>query len=832
MAGGTGRQPVVSEGPSLISGRMTGWQRRGLAAVLAGVIAFYFWTVQGDEPIEFSGQKNDYYNLLTHSFLEGHLYLDVPIAPALLKLVDPYDPAQHRGLGMHDASYYQGHYYLYWGVTPAVLLFLPYHLLTGGADFPGSLASPVFCSVGIIAVAALLVDIRRRFFPRAGFWVLLGGLLAAALGSQTLATMRRPGFWETPIAAGYGCAMMALWCAYQAMHRERPARWLMLAGLCYGLAVGARPVYAPAGIALALPLLALAWRYRMDGRWRVWPHKNWWLQLGAFLIPVALCAAGLALYNYERFGNPLEFGQRYQLAGVDQTKAKQFSLDYVPFNWNVYFLEPAHWSRYFPFVKFASGPQAPPGYYGTEFVYGALSNLPAIWLALPALVLALKIPRKMLPGYVAFVGTTAIFAICTAGVLLLFYAATARYMADFLPGFILLGAVGGLGCDHYLVIVPRSIRAAGRLLLAGVLAFTMFFGLMASFQLHDLLRLQQPTVYASLERIFNQPVYWAEQLGGTQHGPLRISLRLPTDKAGKIEPLVVTGWAYEADFVFFYYVDSQHLQIGFDHTNHGPAFSRVLPVDYDKEHTVVVDMGSLYPPSTHPMFAGMWPVQVYAYRRHYRISFDGVVVMESVSAFYDSSPGHIAVGFNPVSDAFGRKFTGQIQEVQRLPPHPSLPADDLIRRHGPLKLWVNFPTALGVTPYCDPLVVSGQPQKGNTLYVEYLGGNRIRFGYDHWGFAAHESEVIDVEFSQPHLLEIDFGALHPSDDAPGKIKQAPLIVRIDGRDVWRTQVPYFVCRPGSLIIGSNAIGSTVCRPEFSGSLFVSPPSSPTVMRPP
>ncbi len=69
---------------------------------------------------------------------------------------------------MHDVSYYQGHYYLYFGVTPVVVLFLPYAVVTGH-DLPQHLGNLVFASMRVSCVAAgLFLAVRRRYFPAHG----------------------------------------------------------------------------------------------------------------------------------------------------------------------------------------------------------------------------------------------------------------------------------------------------------------------------------------------------------------------------------------------------------------------------------------------------------------------------------------------------------------------------------------------------------------------------------------------------------------------------------------------------------------------------------------
>lgn len=55
---------------------------------------------------------------------------------ALLAMKNPYDTIalQAAGIGYRaDYAYYNGKYYVYFGIVPVLLLYLPYYLLTGGA---------------------------------------------------------------------------------------------------------------------------------------------------------------------------------------------------------------------------------------------------------------------------------------------------------------------------------------------------------------------------------------------------------------------------------------------------------------------------------------------------------------------------------------------------------------------------------------------------------------------------------------------------------------------------------------------------------------------------
>ena len=66
-------------------------------------------------------------------------------------------------IGLLDMSYYKGKLYLYFGVTPAVVLFWPYVALTGHYLSQKD-AAVIFCVVGFLASVGLLCALWRRYF--------------------------------------------------------------------------------------------------------------------------------------------------------------------------------------------------------------------------------------------------------------------------------------------------------------------------------------------------------------------------------------------------------------------------------------------------------------------------------------------------------------------------------------------------------------------------------------------------------------------------------------------------------------------------------------------
>jgi tetratricopeptide (TPR) repeat protein len=363
-------------------------------------------------------------------------------------------------------SYYKGKLYLYFGVTPALVLFWPYAALTGNYLLQKN-GVVVFCFVGFVVSAGLLFALWRRYFAEVRLAVVAAGTLALGLATSTPWLLARCDAHEVSISCGYAFTMLALGALWKALHySSKRSWWLAAASLAYGLAVGARPSLLFGAVILLAPV-AQVWRER----------RPVWAALMAASGPIMLIGLGLMLYNAGRFDSPFEFGYRYQLAGDRMLMRPFFSLQYLWFNFRVYFLEPARWSARFPFVHDIVVPPLPAGYIRAETPFGVLTNIPLVWLAL-AVPLAWR-NRSGQEGSILcwFVMSVALlFGIC-AFTVSLFCGAAGRYEVDFLPALVLLGVVGILGLERALAYQPvwqRAVRSGWILLVVFSVAFNLF----------------------------------------------------------------------------------------------------------------------------------------------------------------------------------------------------------------------------------------------------------------------------------------------------------------------------------------------------------------------
>jgi tetratricopeptide (TPR) repeat protein len=432
----------------------TGWI--SLAAVCALVIAVYMCMAQsGKLELQSPNAADTYYNLLVQGFRAGQLSLKKEVPPEFSRLADPYDPAvnlldQLPPYRLNDLSRYHGRLYLYFGVTPALILFWPYVALTGHYLLHRQ-AVVIFCALGFLASAGMLRALWRRYFAEVSVGVVAACVLALGLATGAPMLLSQADVYEVAISCGYMLTMLALGAIWCALHEPEPRKrsgWLAAASVAYGLAVGARPNLLFGAVILLVPV-AQAWR----------EQRRIWTLLIAATGPIVLIGLGLMLYNARRFDSPFEFGEHYQLNGEQMATAQFFSLHYLWFNFRVYFLEPARWSVRSPFVHRTVVSPLPPGHGAVDGAFGILTNTPLVWLALAAPLAWRSQSRQSGSVLRWFVMAVALlFGIC-ALTLGFYWWVGFRYAVDFVPALLLLAVVGILGLERVLAPTSESGQA-------------------------------------------------------------------------------------------------------------------------------------------------------------------------------------------------------------------------------------------------------------------------------------------------------------------------------------------------------------------------------------
>lgn len=267
-------------------------------------------TWNGEKP----AHRNQY-EMAARAFLEGHLDLDYgEVDSRLLSLENPYNPSARKKSGASfkwDHAFYNGRYYMYFGVVPVVVLFLPYRAITGN-DLTTYHATQIFTAAFIVGLFLFFALLRKRFFKRMNLAVSLALSAAISLMSVWYASAA-PALYCTAITAGLAMEIWSLWFFFKAVYdteSENKAVFLAGVGALFGaLAFGCRPPVALANL-IVIPLLIAFIKQR-----KVSLRLIGKLVLAA--LPYAVVGGLLMWYNYARFGNVLEFGQSYQLTIAD-----------------------------------------------------------------------------------------------------------------------------------------------------------------------------------------------------------------------------------------------------------------------------------------------------------------------------------------------------------------------------------------------------------------------------------------------------------------------------------------------------------------------------------
>jgi hypothetical protein len=781
---------------------------RGLWLLSALVLAtgvFYFWTAAPERPLAgISPVGNGYYNLLMRGFLKGRLSLDLPADPYLASIPNASDPVQRGEHGLHDASYFKGSYYLYFGAAPVFLIFLPFFWLTG-LNLDETLAPPAFALLGLAASVILVMAVRRRYFPRSPRWVAACCVAALGLADMMPILLRRSNVWEVAITCAYACAMVGLLAAFQSLHSGRRVAWLAVASAAFGLAVASRPTYLFGCGALLVPIAALAAdrRSRRAGTAGLTATRLALAGLG----PIAGIGVLLALYNVGRFGSPLDFGFRHLMNGEQVWKEDLYSPRFFLFNLRVYALAPARWGPYFPFVSVAHLPPAPPGHLGSEDPYGVIPNIPFALLAVAALALCAR--ARAWPGGMRL--TVLAVALVTAGTGLAttaFGGAINRYEVDFVPGVIVLACFGWLA----LASGPaRGLRSLVSGLAAAALAYSVVFNVLASFRHNELFAAEHAALYRRVAHAWDWVPEKADEWLGTRYGPVELRVVFPEARTGASEPLVATGCSFLSDYLSVHYDAPGRVSFGLQHSAYGNFTGPSVPASPGAVHTIKVEMGSLYPPPGHPYFDKLGAAASELCQKTLRVTLDGNLALRRDMLFFDAVSREPSIGTADGRELFAEPFSGRILSWRRLPVDLTAP------ERGPVHLTVTFPPFTGIRS--EPLVSTGANSRGDLVYVRYEGPASVSFGVDHWGYGSALSSPLPVDFAQEHAIDVSFGALDGSPQPVGTEDSGRLVLEMDGRTIFWEKAPFASCDPETVTAGVNRLGSSAAGAMFRGQML-------------
>lgn len=456
-----------------------------------------------DEGLTFSElvfRHHNQYDELAQAILQGKTYIDNNDVPqSLIDMDNPYDTVA-RSINSSitgdtyrwDVAYFNGHYYVYFGIVPLLIMYLPFRALFD-APFPSAVGIMVFAMIFALGVFKLLGLICEKHFKKisVGTYMLVTLAFVNCCGMMFL--VKRPDFYSVPIMTALAFLIWGIYFWIKGRDEtKRKNFYLFVGSLFCALSVGCRPQTVLV-CALALPLFA---GYFLKNKYIL--TKKGITNLIILAIPFVIVASGIMYYNYIRFGSPTDFGSSYNLTTNDVTR-RGFDIGRTGLGIFTYLFQPPQFTAVFPYIKSV---KIETNYIGKtiyELCFGGLiTSLPVLWFifGLPKASKALKKEKLFsLVLTTLAVGLALVIADTQAGGLL------QRYYCDFGFIFFLAAALVIFALLNNENLKECNINLNSILFISTILSFVYTIALVFS-SADVTIDTQNPTLYAKILHLF------------------------------------------------------------------------------------------------------------------------------------------------------------------------------------------------------------------------------------------------------------------------------------------------------------------------------------------
>ncbi len=324
------------------------------------------------------------YQELAQSFLAGQLYLEEE-PPEYLALMDnPYDINEREQLEAFyeesyywDAAYFEGRYYVYFGVVPVLLLYLPFQAITHSA-LPNYAAIQIFMVFFVLGSFLLFGEVIKRYFRarRIPFlsYLILCLIFINASGGVFIA--KRPDMYSIPIISALAFTVFGLYFWLLSLRKEGRVDpfYAGIGSLCMALVAGCRPQL------LLVSAMAIVIFWNSVFKDRTLFSKKGWKSTICICLPYILVAAGIMWYNYARFGSPFDFGANYNLTTNDMT-GRGYRVERVGLSLFTYLFQLPNFTAIFPFLQPVTIGTNYLGVTITEAMFGGIfAVIPLLWV--------------------------------------------------------------------------------------------------------------------------------------------------------------------------------------------------------------------------------------------------------------------------------------------------------------------------------------------------------------------------------------------------------------------------------------------------------------------
>ena len=337
-----------------------------IVVIVFVVISLILSSVGLNPKTDFNGTSgNQITQELVDSFEAGQVELKDKPGSDLLNMENPYDwsaRVEQKVNAKWDHVMYDGKYYSYYGVGPVILLYLPYHLITGHylASLPGVV---LFNTLALIFLGMTFYVLMKKLFRDIPLSMYTAALVMIYASCGVWYCTAAANFYEIAQSSGFCFTIIGAYFLVSSnvigsdKEPVKPIR-AALSSLFLSIAVTCRPTTAVWCVVAVAFIVAGVLKLR-----RQKSVKSVYIKyLVAALLPFVVIGGAQMIYNHARFGSFTDFGIAYSLTINDFTHT-EFHTQLSAIGFFDYIFAPPSFTGEFPYVQSTLSKLGVNGYY-------------------------------------------------------------------------------------------------------------------------------------------------------------------------------------------------------------------------------------------------------------------------------------------------------------------------------------------------------------------------------------------------------------------------------------------------------------------------------------
>ncbi len=273
------------------------------------------------------------------------------VSKTLIKMKNPYDMnlrytlhLNNKEIYMHDFAYYKGKYYVYFGIVPCILFYVPFYIITKKNLYNSILILFMLSGISIMIIK-YLKHLIMNHYKNISFMHFILLAIFVINSSGLLYIAKRPDFYSVPILCALFFTLLGIYLWIKSIENDRTNYIkLFLGSLFMALVAGCRPQFV-IGSFFCFTIFKDYFIKNIHNK------KELIKSILIFSIPYIVVASLLMTYNYIRFDSVFDFGANYNLTSNDMTK-RGIKLDRTMLGYFYFLFGSISITPVFPFIEY------------------------------------------------------------------------------------------------------------------------------------------------------------------------------------------------------------------------------------------------------------------------------------------------------------------------------------------------------------------------------------------------------------------------------------------------------------------------------------------------